>query len=322
VINLKLALLATGAVGAITAGGVAYAAVGSSAPATSAKPVADTAKKAVDKAVDKAAATLPTAAPTCVSLPHTKLPEAKLPKGELPKAEVPTDKLPKAGEKPGLPLPTDKVRLPGNLPVGKGNVSVPADKVKVPGALPTDKVKVPVTLPACAPGADRVAQAGQSGQTAAEPAPAAKPQLPTGKVPQVKLPSCSSVPPVIKVEKSKAKDITLPTGLHLAASHSHTITIQSGKICAMAQKFTAAGGKFLTVERLNTPPQVTIKELAAELKLPQGGLVSVQGTNAWKSPLGTGMLWISDRGYAIYLTGSPAYAAKLPVLAAQLQRLH
>jgi hypothetical protein len=317
VINLKLALLATGAVGAITAGGVAYATVGNDSPASSAKPVADSAKKVVKQA----AGSVPTAAPTCVSVPKAGLPKDKLPKGEVPKAGLPKDKLPKAGlpntgEKPGLP--TDKAKVPANLPTDKAKVpaNLPTDKAKVPSTLPTGKVKVPSDLPTCAPGA---AEAGQG--TAQSAAPAAKPGLPKVKVPEAKLPDCSSVPAVIKTEHSKAKDVTLPTGLHLATTHGHSITIQSGKICTVVQKFAATGGKYLTVERLNTPPQVTAKELAAELKLPEGGLVSAGATQTWQSPLNTGMLWISDKGYAIYLTGSPEYAGQLPAIATQLRQL-
>ncbi|MEV5746502.1 hypothetical protein AB0L00_01685 [Actinoallomurus sp. NPDC052308] len=339
ILNLKLAALATGAAGAIAAGGVAYATVGSSSPAPSAKPVADTAKKVAQQA--EAAA--PTAAPTCVTVPQTKLPKGKLPKGEVPKAEVPKaevpkaelpkDKLPKAelpktGEKPNLPLPADKAEAPATVPTGKVKApeGLPTDKAKVPAAkLPDAKVpaaklpngKVPTNLPTCAPGTTQTTQNTPKSDT-----PVAKPGLPKVGVPEAKLPSCDSVPAVIKTTHSKAKDITLPTGLSLATTHTHTVTVQSGKICAVTQKFAAAGGKYLTVERLNVPPQVTAKELAADLKLPEGNLVSAEGTQTWQSPLSTGMLWISDKGYAIYLTGSPAYSAQLPAIATQLRQLH
>ncbi|WP_345352625.1 hypothetical protein [Actinoallomurus liliacearum] len=324
ILNLKLAALATGAAGAIAAGGVAYATVGSSSPAPSAKPVADTAKKVAQQA--EAAA--PTAAPTCVTVPQTKLPKGKLPKGEVPKAELPKDKLPKAelpktGEKPNLPLPADKAEAPATVPTGKVKApeGLPTDKAKVPAAkVPAAKLpngKVPTTLPTCAPGSTQATQSTPKSDT-----PVAKPGLPKVGVPEAKLPSCDSVPAVIKTTRSKAKDITLPTGLSLATTHTHTVTVQSGKICAVTQKFAAAGGKYLSVERLNVPPQVTAKELAADLKLPEGNLVSAEGTQTWQSPLSTGMLWISDKGYAIYLTGSPAYSAQLPAIATQLRQLH
>ncbi|WP_433176472.1 hypothetical protein [Actinoallomurus sp. CA-150999] len=333
-INLKLALLATGAVGAITAGGVAYATVSNNSPAPSVKPVADGAKKAVQEA----AGGVPTGVPTCVSVPKGKLPngklpkgqlpENKLPKGEVPKPGLPTDKLPKdklpkaelpkAGEQPNVPLPTGKV--PTTLPTDKVKApnGLPTDKVKAPTALPTDKVKVPANLPTCAP------NAGQpSAASAPTGVPTAKPGLPKANVPDVTAPDCSAVPPVIKVEHNKAKDVTLPNGMHLAASHSHSVTLQSGKVCTVVQKFTATGGNFLNVERLNTPPQTTVKELAAELKLPEGGgLASVAGAQTWESPAGTGVLWITDQGYAVYLNGSPALATQLPAIATQLNQLH
>lgn len=311
-INLKLALLATGAAGAITAGGAAYAMVGSSSPAPSVKPAADSAQNVVKKATGA----VPSGVPTCVSVPDAKLPKGKLPKGEVPKAGLPKAELPGAAQKPNLPVPTDKVKAPATLPTDKAKVpaNLPTDKVKVPA----DKVKAPATLPTCAPG---VGQAAQS-TTPSAPAPVEKPGLPKVDVPTGQLPSCDSVPPVINIEHNKAKNVTLPNGLHLAASHSHSITIQSGKICTVVQKFQAAGGKYLTVERLNTPPQVTAKELAAELKLPEGGLISGASTETWQSPLNTGMLFISDQGYAIYMTGSPVYAGQLPAIAAQLGQLH
>ncbi|MCO5994645.1 hypothetical protein [Actinoallomurus rhizosphaericola] len=314
IVNLKLAALATGAAGAIVAGGVAYAAVGSSSPAPSAKPVADSAKSVVKQAE----AAVPGSAPTCLTLPQTKLPKGKLPKAEVPKAELPKGEVPKAelpkAELPKSKLPADKLPKTGEKP----NLPLPADKAKVPaGEAKVPAGKVPSTLPTCAPGKVQSAQS-----TPKSAVPVAKPGLPKVKVPEAKLPSCDSVPAVVKIEHSKAKDVTLPTGLHLAASHSHSITIQNGEICTVVQKFAAAGGKYLTVERLNVPPQVTVKELAADLKLPEGNLVSAEGTQTWQSPLSTGMLWISDKGYAIYLTGSPAYAAQLPAIATQLRQLH
>ncbi|MEV0405245.1 hypothetical protein [Actinoallomurus sp. NPDC050550] len=323
-INLKLALLATGAVGAITAGGVAYATVSSNSPAPSVKPVADGAKNAVRQATGG----VPTGVPTCVSVPTDKLPKGKLPKGELPKDKLPKGELPK----PGLPtdkLPTDKLPK-GELPKpGLPTDKLPKDKLPkaelpktgatpdVPVKVPTDK-KVPTNLPTCLP------SAGQpSAASVPSTVPTAKPGLPKANVPDVTAPDCSSVPPVIKVENNKAKDVTLPNGMHLAASHSHAITLQSGKVCTVVQKFTATGGNFLNVERLNTPPQTTVKELAAELKLPEGGgLASVAGAQTWESPAGTGVLWITDQGYAVYLTGSPALATQLPAIATQLNQLH
>ncbi|WP_345429275.1 hypothetical protein [Actinoallomurus vinaceus] len=323
-INLKLALLATGAVGAITAGGVAYATVSSNSPAPSVKPVADGAKKAVKDATGK----LPNGAPTCVSvptdkLPKDKLPKAELPKDKLPKANLPKDKLPKA-ELPKGELPKDKLPK-GELPAAglpkdklpKAELPKTGEKPNVPVAVPADKVKAPGNLPICAP------SAGQPSAASAPAAvPTAKPGLPKVNVPDAKALDCSSVPPVLNVQNNKAKDVTLPNGMHLAASHSHSITLQSGKVCTVVQKFTATGGNFLTVERLNTPPQTTVKELAAELKLPEGGLASVAGAQTWESPAGTGVLWITDQGYAVYLTGSPAYATQLPAIATQLRQLH
>jgi hypothetical protein len=75
----------------------------------------------------------------------------------------------------------------------------------------------------------------------------------------------------------------------------------------------------LTVDRIQTPPQVTLQELAAGLRMP-GDFVSVNGVNTWQSPANGGMLWYSDKGYAIRVTSAnPAAAALVPSIASQLR---
>ena len=289
--TLKLALLVTTAAGAVTAGGVTYAAVGNSTPA----PSAQSAKGPVANPIHEPAPPAAPGVPTC--LPN-------LPKGaHLPKADVPST-LPKAPVN-APPAPGDLPKVPGNLPKVPGNLpKVPGNLPKVPGNLP----KVPGNLPTCAPNA------------LPKNAPAAAPNLPSKPdLPAPGMPSCSSVPPAIKVENARAKDIALPNGMHLAFAHAHSFVVHGRHICANSEKFVAAAGKFLTVERLNTPPQVTLQELAQGLKLPEGKVISVGGVTTWQSPLNGGMLWYSDKGYALYLTGSPEYTPLLPGIASQLR---
>jgi hypothetical protein len=51
-----------------------------------------------------------------------------------------------------------------------------------------------------------------------------------------------------------------------------------------------------------------------------GDFVSVSGVNTWQSPANDGMLWYSDKGYAIRVTSAnPAAAALVPGIASQLR---
>lgn len=298
-LNLKLALLATTAVGAVTAGGIAYATVGSSTPSVPAKAKAVT--DAAGNAARGATAKVP-AAPTCVpSAPTAKLPKAKNHdlknhhivkglqgvQGHLPKAGVPAA--------PGVPS------------------ALPKPPAGVPGAVPGTLPKAPANLPTCLPSAPNPGAAAAQGVTPGAPA---LPKLPEGK-----LPSCDKVPPAITTQKSIAKDVTLPNGMHLAYAHSHSITIKTHQVCENVEKFVGTAGSFITVERLQTPPQVTLQDVASALKMPQGKVVSLSGLQAWETPLGTGMVWISDQGYAMSISGSPTLAGQLPLIAEKLQHL-
>jgi hypothetical protein len=226
---------------------------------------------------------------------------------------------PRPASVPSVPsAPTCLPKLP-KLPKGKHVLNtdakrrVPANLPQVPGSLPTagHLPKVPVKLPVC--------KAGVESKGAPNGLPTGVPTLPgKANLPVPGSISCDSVPPAIKVEDGRAKDIALPNGMHLAYAHAHSVIVQSRQICVNTQRFAAVGGTFLTVERLKTPPQVTLRELAEALKM-QGSLVSVAGADAWRTPLNDGMLLYSSRGYAFRITGSPAYAPMLPALASQLR---
>lgn len=296
-INLKLAVLATTAVGAVTAGGVAYATVGNSTPSTPAKvkAVAGAAGNAAREATSKVPAV-----PTCVP----SAPAAKLPKGKLPKAKSHVIK--------------NHHIVKGNLPAAPNVPVTPPAGVptSVPGGVPTTApsgLPKPAGVPTCLPSVPKPGDQTTQGATPAKPA---LPKLPEGK-----LPSCDKVPPAITSRKTIAKDLALPNGMHLAYAHAHSITIQSQQVCENVEKFVGMAGSFLTVERLQTPPQVTLQQMAAALKMPQGKVVSVGGMQAWETPLGTGMVWLSDQGYAIAVTGSPSLATQLPTIATRLQHL-
>ncbi len=297
-IKLKLAVLATTAVGAVTAGGIAYATVGSSTPSAPAKVKA--VKDAAGNAAREATSKVP-AVPTCVpSAPAAKLPKAK--SHVIKNHHIVKRQLPAA---PSLPV-TRPSGVPAMAPSG----------LPKPSGLPTTApsgLPKPTGVPTCLPSVPK------PGDQTAQSATPAKPALP--KLPEGKLPSCDKVPPAITSKKAMAKDIALPNGMHLAYAHAHSITIQSQQVCANVEKFVGTAGSFLTVERVQTPPRVTLQQMAAALQMPQGKVVSVGGMQAWETPLGTGMVWFSDQGYAIAMTGSPSLATQLPVIATRLQHL-
>ena len=335
--TLKLALLATGAAGAVTAGGFAYATVGhdTAAPTSSAKDAPASALKPVHKVAPKvpgapSVPSVPTCLPKAVHLPKPgQLPETGLPAG-LP--QVPTT-LPQAPG--GVPQAPGAGALPTNLtPVQAGLVKAQQEVMRAQEHLTLVKQQLDKATGNLAEAKAAVAKA-KSTLTAAQAkllkhfdalpickggqSTQAGSNLP-GKagLPQAGLP-CDKVPPAIKTQKGIAKGIDLPNGLHLAVSHAHQVKVDGRAFCAVTQKFVGEAGKFVTVERLNTPPQVTLQELAQSLKLASGKVVSLNGINTLQTPANTGMLWYSTKGYALYLSGSPETAGLLPGIATQLR---
>jgi hypothetical protein len=280
--TLKLALLVTSAAGAVAAGGVTYATVGNSTPA----PSVQSAKDAVAKHLP---ATNVPSVPAAPSVP-TCLPN--LPKGqalEAAKAKVEQQIKELAAKAPQTP------------------VTLPAAPGKTPKVLPAAKLaKLPVDkLPTCR------ADAEQSKPVKAPKLPA-KPELPAAV-------SCDSVPQVIKNEEARSKDLALPNGLHVAGvDHTHSIVIHSRAACVYTQEFVGAAKQLVTVDRITTPPQVTLQDLAGSLKM-AGGFVQASGVEAWRTPAGDGMLWYSKDGYAVRVTGAGPAALLVPGIATQLQ---
>jgi hypothetical protein len=281
--TLKVALLAATAAGAVAAGGVTYATVGYSSPTPSAKPVTD--------AVAKHAPVQAPAVPATPSVP-TCLPN--LPKGEaLNKAKAKVEQQIQA-------LAAKAPQTPVALPAAPGLPdSLPAAQL---AKLPVDK------LPTC--------KGGDNGAVTPPQAPAAGlpdvPALPSGL-------SCDSVPNVIKNQDAKAKDLTLPNGMQFGVMHAHRIEIQSRAACMYTQELVGGLGNLITVDRIQTPPDVTLQELAQSLKM-AGSFAKVDGVNTWTSPLNQGMLWYSTKGVAIRVDSTnPAAAALIPAIATQLR---
>jgi hypothetical protein len=294
--TLKVALLVTTAAGAVAAGGVTYATVGNSSPAPSAQAAKDAAVAKQAPAIKAPAVPAAPSVPTC--LPN-------LPKGaklEAAKAKVEQQIKALAAKAPQTP-----VTLPA-APTGKLPKGIKADKL--PKVLPASELaKLPVSkLPTCKAGVEK----GKSVNPPNLPTKPGLPALPTNV-------SCDSVPQTIKNEQVRAKEVTLPNGMQFAAGHAHKVVIQSRAACVYSQELVAGSRAMLTVDRIQTPPQVTLQELAAGLRMP-GDFVSVSGVNTWQSPANDGMLWYSDKGYAIRVTSAnPAAAARVPGIASQLR---
>jgi hypothetical protein len=286
--TLKVALLVTTAAGAVAAGGVTYATVGNSSPAPSAQAAKDAAVAKQAPAVRVPAVKAPAvpSVPTC-------LPD--LPKGQaLDAAKAKAQQQIKAF---AAKAPQTPVTLPAAAPG------------KLPKVLPAAELaKLPVSkLPTCKAGEEKT-------QAAAEPKLPGAPTLPlpTGV-------SCDKVPAVIKNQEARAKEFTLPNGAQFGVSHAHRIVIQSRAACVYTQQLAGSAHGMITVDRITTPPQVTLAELAQGLKMP-GDFVSVNGVNTWTTPTHDGMLWYSDKGYAVRVAGdNPATAALLPGIASQLR---
>jgi hypothetical protein len=281
--TLKVALLVTTAAGAVAAGGVTYATVGNSSPAPSAPAAVKDVAKHAPEVKTPTTPTVPSV-PTCVP---------NLPKGSkaltAARAKVKNEIEALAAKAPKTPL------------------TLPALPGKAPKVLPAAELaKLPVSkLPTCH------ASTEQKAKTATPPKVPAAPSLPDAV-------SCDKVPAVIKNEQAKAKQFTLPNGAKFGVVHAHSITIQSRAACVWTQQLVGSLPGTITVDRIKTPPQVTLAELAQELKMP-GQFVSVSGGNAWQTPTHEGMLWLDDSGYAVRLTGTnPATAALLPGIASQL----
>ncbi len=286
--TLKVALLVTTAAGAVATGGVTYATVGNSSHAPSASAAKNAALAKAAKNAGNAAPAVkppaPPAVPTCVP----------------------------------------------NLPKGKGRQEAAAKVAQQIKALAAKAPKTPVTLPATPGVPAKVLPAGTLAKLPASKLPVCKageqkaaaatpPNLPKPGLPAPTGVSCASVPPVIKSEEARAKELTLPNGMRVAASHAHRIVIRSRAACVYTQAFAGGAAKMITVQRIQTSPQVTLKELAQGLKMP-GRFVSVRGVDTWCAPMNRGMLWYSGQGYAIRVTGTnPAAAALVPGIASQLR---
>ena len=288
--TLKVAMLVTSVASAIGAGGLTYATVGNSSPAP-----AGQATKAVSKLAPAVKAPAVPGVPGVPGAPAVPTCLPNLPKG------VALDKAKATVEQQIQALAAKAPQTPVALPAAPG----------LPDVLSAAKLaKLPVgKLPTCK--ADGVKT--QSGTPSLPKAGLPQlPALPTGA-------SCDSVPKVIKNQEAKAKELSLPNGMQLGASHAHKIVIQSRAACVYTQQLAGGLGSMITVQRIQTPPQVTLTELAQNLKM-AGSLASVNGVDTWTSPANTGMLWFAPQGDAVRVdTTNPAAAALVPAIASQLR---
>ncbi|MFI0454229.1 hypothetical protein [Actinomadura sp. 6N118] len=307
---MKAALIAASAAGAVALGGVTWAATGQSGLGLS----GGSSKAPVD--AQKVRDAVPAAPPTC-------LPKAGLPK--VPDAKAPNlPNVPKAPDvsKPNLPnvpnAPKAPDAKPSNLP-DVPNPNVPAVPKDVPG-LPKDVPGVPKDVPAlpnCLPDTGSL----PSGTPSNLPTNAPKPELP--KLPGAPKLSCDKLPAPVQIGGSIEKTLIQPKGLQFASANHGSIELKSRKICAITQKWTGKAGQWLTVERLKVPAGITEQDLRKALKLPETGgkKISLNGSLAWQSSAGTGVLLFDKDGYSLFVNGSPVVAGSVKDLTSALQRV-
>ncbi|MBE1531592.1 hypothetical protein [Actinomadura algeriensis] len=292
-ITLKAALIAASTVGTLSVGGGvtwamtgangdAAATAGASAPTTAARDVADGAR--------------PTASPTCVPVPGAKVPEpgAQPPTG-TPRVDLPTEAVESAKARAkelarnGLPN--------ADVPTGAAGDAVDGAKEKA-----AELRREADGLPTCpAPGPDAPAGAPSGAPDARVPA---KPTAPEAAVPRL---DCDALDPAVRVGGRAEKALMLTKGLRHEATSRAARDLGGEKVCTVTQKWTGAAGRWLSVQRVQTPSGVTEDELREGLRLPSGGTpVTVAGAAAWQMPGGHGVLVYDPSGYSLHVHGSPA----------------
>ncbi|MFD0904884.1 hypothetical protein [Actinomadura sediminis] len=321
-ITLKAALIAASAVGTLSVGGgVTWAMTG--AGSDTAAPMG---AHASGPAAAREAAGAPAATPTCVPAPGAKLPEpgAKLPSsGAVPGTEglrqqdVPEVDLPagaaegakeKAGEfaRNGLPRADVPTAAAGEAVAGaKESAAAKAEELRRKAA----------DLPVCPPAdGDAPAAASPGAPNARVPAKPGLPEAPAARL------DCRDLDPAVEVGGPAEKALMLTKGLRHEATSRAARDLGGEKVCTVAQKWTGAGGRWLSVLRVQTPSGVGEQELREGLKLPSGGTpVAVAGASAWQLPGGHGVLVRDPSGYFMHVQGSPALGQVKDVAAALRQ---
>jgi hypothetical protein len=306
-ISLKVALVSAAAVGTVGAGGVTYATVGSSQDGLTAAQGRPSQGRSVP--VKPA---LP-ARPDCLPTPAAP----KLP------AKV-ADKAPAAGELPAKVADKVPAQVAEKVPAqvaGKVPTAVPTSLpgVKVPGHLPNG---VPAQAPpACLGKVPAGAPAG--GTAAGVPTGVATPAVPGLKVPAMPKLDCSRVPSAVQVSGA-VRSLALPAGLRYDSSRTHGHTFQGRKFCEVAQTWKDRTGQWIRLERFKG--EASLDQIRQAIELPEARPVSVGGTTVWESPLGSGqaqgsgVIWSSRPGTALFVVASPAYGPRLQDIVARLQR--
>lgn len=315
-ISLKVALVSAAAAGTVTAGGVTYATVGSSQDG----PTAAQARSAQDRSWPEKVAGNPALPvhPDCLHTPAVPKLPAKAPAaapaqvaGKVP-AQVPAQVPPKV-----------PAQVPGKVPA-----QVPG---KVPTAVPTHlpAAKVPGHLPAAAPSQPPAASclgkvpAGAPGSAAGAPTSVATPAVPGLKPPAMPRLDCSQVPAAVQLSGA-VRSLSLPAGLRYDSARTQSRTFQGRKICEVAQTWKDRTGQWIRLERFQG--EATLDQIRQAMKLPEARPVTVGGTTVWESPLGSGqaqgsgVIWSSQPGTALFVVASPAYRYRLQDIAARVQR--
>ncbi|MEV5825724.1 hypothetical protein AB0L25_09110 [Spirillospora sp. NPDC052242] len=326
-ITLKAALIAASAVGTLSVGGgVTWAMTGAGS---------DTAAPAGAHASGPAAAAreaggAPAATPTCVPAPGAALPEP----GAVPPAsggvpgteglrqkgapEVPAVDLPagaaeaaegaqaRAGEAAGSATGTAGEAAGGAAAqageAAGGATGAAGEAVGGAGEKAAELQRKAGNLPVCPPaGGDAPVSTSAAAPNARVPATPAVPEAPTPRL------DCRDLDPAVPVGGPAEKALMLTKGLRHEATSRAARDLGGEQVCTVAQKWTGAAGRWLSVQLLQTPSGVTEQELRQALKLPSGGTpVTVSGAAAWQLPGGHGVLVYDENGHSLYVHGSPA----------------
>lgn len=152
-----------------------------------------------------------------------------------------------------------------------------------------------------------------------KPALPAKPDVP--QLPPVSKVSCDSVKPAVALGGPAEQAVILSRGLSHGTKQVEAITYKGHKLCKVTEKWAGAAGQWLKVERLQTPQALSFDQLRQAMQLPAGGApVNLSGRRGWATPLGGVVFWNDANGFAVFVSGSPAYATQVQDVAAKLQQ--
>lgn len=113
--------------------------------------------------------------------------------------------------------------------------------------------------------------------------------------------SCPAAPSVSNLSSV----LTAPWGLSLTADKAGAITIQGHAYCEVTQTWTDPAGNVLSLRTVPVPAGLAIPKLGKALGFVHCVPASLTGTQAWQSPVGSGVgiIWIQRSNVVLALSG-------------------